>query len=67
MDTMDLKWDFENWVLSNFGGQILLEPPDDYDPQKEFFYKIDGLQFRVPYDQIPKEWIIDGEYLRRLK
>ena len=44
---------FEQWALKNFVGIEMTEPPADWDREKEFFYLINGKQYRIPFASVP--------------
>lgn len=48
--------EFENWVLENYPGQLMDSPPDDWDQETEFFYKIKGRQYRIKLKDVPKRF-----------
>lgn len=48
---------FENWVLKNFVGVEMFDPPTDWDRETEFFYSIEGKQFRIPIARVPKRFL----------
>lgn len=48
---------FEAWVRSNYTGKIMQSFPDDWNREKEFFYLIDGLQYRIQIKDVPQEFI----------
>lgn len=52
---------FEEWVLANYTGEYQTEPPADWDRKHEFFYLIDGKQYRINYYDVPAEFLLDGE------
>ncbi len=37
--------EFEKWVEANYLGKIMEDFPEDFDPDKEMYYKIDSLQY----------------------
>jgi len=46
--------DFEKWILQNYKPCEEMECfPEDWDREKEFFYKIDGLQYRIQFSDGP--------------
>ena len=47
---------FERWVKSNYKGRRTEAPPADWDRDVEFFYKIDGIQYRIRYSDVPLEF-----------
>jgi len=47
---------FEKWVSVNFTGVEMPDPPEDWDRQNEFFYLIDGKQYRIPFARVPEEF-----------
>jgi len=44
---------FEEWVWSTYRGASPAPPPPDWNPAAEFFYRIENLQFRIPYADLP--------------
>lgn len=48
---------FEQWILKNYTGQILETPPKDWNQNIEFFYKINGLQYRIQIKDVPKKFL----------
>jgi hypothetical protein len=48
---------FERWVKAHCVGREMSSPPADWDRDAEFFYLIDGLQYRVRVNDVPKEFL----------
>jgi len=50
---------FEKWVISNYIGAIMLDPPPNLQEilKTHVFIKINGKQYKVPLKDIPKEFL----------
>jgi hypothetical protein len=44
---------FEQWVLKNYQGKWMGGFPADWNQEKEFFYKINELQHRIRFQDVP--------------
>lgn len=55
-----LDKEFNEWVVNNHRGEYFAGPPEDWDREKEFFYRInlsDGaLQYRIKFADVPEKF-----------
>jgi hypothetical protein len=56
---LNLTSGFETWVLKKFEGQgrVMSGAPENWDKDKEFFYKIDDIQYRIKFADVPKRFL----------
>jgi len=54
MDTIK----FEKWVKSNYAGKVMFEPPEDLDPEKNFYLALpDGKHYGpIKFEDTPEEF-----------
>ena len=52
--------DFETWIKQNYSGTIMHDPPENWNPEKEMYYRIDDLHYGpIKWEDIPKEFMED--------
>lgn len=44
MESLTRK-EFEKWVIENYKGKLMDDPPENLDQKKELYYRINGLQY----------------------
>jgi hypothetical protein len=54
---MSKKEELDKWVKENYTGQFMSGPPSNWNPETEFFYKINELQYGpIKWKDVPEEF-----------